>query len=195
LRQILANLLMPGASAEQQQALSTLQRSSASRQTAVRLWRTLQSVDISDLARGVRAPALVLHVSDDAPVPSDAGLQLASLIPHARHVAVTGKNHIVLEDEPAWAHLLAETQDFLFYETGPAAAGLLEAFARLTRCEREVLELTAQGLSNGEIAERLVITPKTVRNDLTRIYSEMQVNSRARAIVAAREAGFGRAPG
>jgi pimeloyl-ACP methyl ester carboxylesterase/DNA-binding CsgD family transcriptional regulator len=194
LRQILANLLMPGASPEQQQALSTLQRSSAYRQTAARLWRVLQSVDISDLARGVRAPTLVLHVSDDALVPADAGLQLASLIPHARHVAVTGKNHVLLEDEPAWPILLAEMQDFLSDETGPEAAAAQDVFAGLTPRERHILELIARGLSNAEIAERLVITPKTVRNHVSHIYTALGVNSRPRAVIAARDAGFGRGP-
>ena len=66
-----------------------------------------------------------------------------------------------------------------------------EAFPELTEREREVLELIAQGVSNPEIAERLVISPKTVRNHITNIFSKLQVADRAQAIIRARQAGFG----
>ena len=65
-------------------------------------------------------------------------------------------------------------------------------FADLTPRERDVLHLVAQGLSNDEIAERLFISSKTVRNHLTHIFSKMDVTRRAEAIVRARDAGFGR---
>jgi DNA-binding NarL/FixJ family response regulator len=66
-----------------------------------------------------------------------------------------------------------------------------EAFPELTDREREILELIAQGLKNPEIAERLVISPKTVRNHITNIFSKLQVADRAGAIIQAREAGLG----
>jgi DNA-binding NarL/FixJ family response regulator len=49
----------------------------------------------------------------------------------------------------------------------------------------------AQGLGNGQIAETLFISPKTVRNHVSRIFSKLDVSRRAEAIVQAREAGFG----
>lgn len=49
----------------------------------------------------------------------------------------------------------------------------------------------ARGLTNGQIADRLSISPKTVRNHVTRIFSKLDVSHRAEAIVQAREAGFG----
>ncbi len=66
-----------------------------------------------------------------------------------------------------------------------------EAFPELTDREREVLDLIAQGLNNSEIAERLVISPKTVRNHVSNIFSKLQVADRAQAIVRARRAGMG----
>ena len=66
-----------------------------------------------------------------------------------------------------------------------------QTFPELTAREREVLELIAQGYSNSEIAERLVISPKTVRNHITSIFSKLQVADRAQAIVCARDAGMG----
>jgi DNA-binding NarL/FixJ family response regulator len=65
------------------------------------------------------------------------------------------------------------------------------AFAELTEREREVLELIARGLTNSAIAERLVISPKTVRNYITEIFSKLQVADRAQAIIRARDAGLG----
>lgn len=65
------------------------------------------------------------------------------------------------------------------------------AFPELTAREREVLDLIAQGLSNPEIAARLYLSPKTVRNHVSNIFAKLQVADRARAIVRAREAGLG----
>jgi DNA-binding NarL/FixJ family response regulator len=65
-------------------------------------------------------------------------------------------------------------------------------FPELTEREREILDLIAAGLSNGAIADRLVLSPKTVRNNVSSIFSKLQVAGRAEAIVRAREAGFGR---
>jgi DNA-binding NarL/FixJ family response regulator len=61
----------------------------------------------------------------------------------------------------------------------------------LTQREQEIIELIAQGLSNTQISEQLFLSPKTVKNHITRIFSKMQVNTRAEAIVRARETGFG----
>jgi DNA-binding NarL/FixJ family response regulator len=63
------------------------------------------------------------------------------------------------------------------------------AFPELTERELEVLRLISQGLNNQEIAQKLVLSPKTVRNHITNIFSKLQVADRAQAIVRAREAG------
>ena len=66
-----------------------------------------------------------------------------------------------------------------------------QVFPELTEREREVLTLIAQGVSNKEIAERLVISSKTVSNHITNIFSKLQVADRAQAIIRARDAGLG----
>jgi len=63
-------------------------------------------------------------------------------------------------------------------------------FPELTEREREVLTLLAQGYTNPAIAERLVLSPKTVRNHVSTIFSKLQVAGRAEAIVRARDAGL-----
>ena len=65
------------------------------------------------------------------------------------------------------------------------------AFPELTDREREVLDLIAGGLNNTEIAQRLFLSGKTVRNHVSNIFSKLQVADRAQAIVRAREAGLG----
>ena len=56
----------------------------------------------------------------------------------------------------------------------------------------EVLDLIARGRSNTEIAGQLYLSPKTVRNHISSIFTKLQVADRAQAIVRAREAGLGR---
>jgi DNA-binding NarL/FixJ family response regulator len=63
-------------------------------------------------------------------------------------------------------------------------------FPELTERELEILRLIAQGLNNQEIARKLVLSHKTIRNHITSIFSKLQVADRAQAIVRAREAGF-----
>ena len=70
----------------------------------------------------------------------------------------------------------------------PAAASL---FPELTPRELEILRLVAQGLTNAAIAGHLFLSPKTVRNQVSTVFSKLQVASRSEAIVAARNAGLG----
>ncbi len=66
-----------------------------------------------------------------------------------------------------------------------------QAFPDLTEREHEILTLIAQGRSNTDIANQLVLSPNTVRNYVSSIFSKLQVADRAQAIVRAREAGMG----
>lgn len=65
-------------------------------------------------------------------------------------------------------------------------------FPELTGREREILDLMARGENNAEITQRLVISPHTVRNHISNIFSKLQVADRTEAILRAREAGLGR---
>ena len=65
-------------------------------------------------------------------------------------------------------------------------------FPELTAREHEVLDLIAAGRSNADVAETLVLSPKTVRNHVSAIFAKLQVAGRSEAIVRAREAGLGR---
>jgi RNA polymerase sigma factor (sigma-70 family) len=65
------------------------------------------------------------------------------------------------------------------------------AFPELSEREREILGLIARGKTNAEIAEELVVSPKTVSNHVSNIFSKLQVVDRAQAVLRAREAGLG----
>jgi DNA-binding NarL/FixJ family response regulator len=76
--------------------------------------------------------------------------------------------------------------------SAPKPASPEDAFPELSSREREVLDLIARGHSNAKIAARLFVSPKTVANHLSRIFTKLQVADRAHAIIRAREAGLGR---
>ena len=63
------------------------------------------------------------------------------------------------------------------------------AFPELTKSERDVLRLLAEGLQNAQIAERLYLAPKTVRNNVSSILTKLNVADRTEAALRAREAG------
>ena len=75
--------------------------------------------------------------------------------------------------------------------SAPRSAATSEAFPELTAREREVLDLIAGGRSNTEITRQLFLSPKTVRNHISNIFTKLRVADRAQAIVRAREAGLG----
>jgi len=75
--------------------------------------------------------------------------------------------------------------------SAPKPAALAEALPELTAREREVLDLIARHQTNPEIAKHLYLSPKTVRNHISNIFTKLQVADRAQAIIRAREAGLG----
>jgi DNA-binding NarL/FixJ family response regulator len=66
-----------------------------------------------------------------------------------------------------------------------------QAFSNLTDREYEILSLVAEGYTNNAIASRLYLSPKTVRNYVSSIFTKLGVSDRSQAIVQAREAGLG----
>ena len=183
-RQVFTTNFMPGATTEQQRSFSDMMRLSSPPETAVRIFRAFGEIEVSEEARAIRCPTLVAHARGDLRVPFEEGRHVASLIPGARFLPLDSDNHLLLDTEPAWRQLLEAMDAFL-----PSGGGA--QFPELTAREREVLGLIAQGFDNAQIAARLGLSEKTVRNHITRIFDKIQVENRSQAIVAARKAGLG----
>ena len=113
LRQMFTSRFIPEGTPEQVEWFNELQRKSTSAENAVRLRHAVLDFQVSDLLAKVTAPTLVMHCKGDAIVPFSEGSRLAAMIPGARFVPLEGKNHMILEHEPAWEHYLREVRNFL----------------------------------------------------------------------------------
>jgi DNA-binding NarL/FixJ family response regulator len=98
----------------------------------------------------------------------------------------------VAEGDAHFGPVIAERLRAFF--SAPKPPGTVGAFPDLTAREAEVLDLIARGKSNTDIARRLYLSPKTVRNHISSIFLKLRVADRAQAIVRAREAGMGQDP-
>jgi len=188
-RQFFTTKFIPDGTPEQHRWFDELMRTSTSPHNAAQFFRIHNDIDVTGPAAEVRCPTLVLHPDHDARVPFEEGRLIASLIPDACFVPLDSSNHILLEHEAAWRRWLDEVRSFLSARLpkGPA-------FASLTPREAELVELIAQGLDNAQIAARLALSEKTVRNHITSIFCKLEVETRSQAIVLARDAGLGRKP-
>ena len=121
-RLFFAAKFLPDGTPEQTRWFTELQRITTTPEIAVRLRTTAGNINVTDLAPQVRAPTLVLHATGDAAVPFEQGRLIAARIPGARFVSLEGRNHILLEDEPAWARFTDEVRRFLAEDTDLAGS-------------------------------------------------------------------------
>jgi len=112
-RQIFTSEFIPEATPEQMRWFNELQRISTSPDNAVRFQVEFGRIDVRDMLSRVKVPTIVLHAQGDQVVPFEEGRRVASKIPGARFVALEGKNHILLQDEPAWSRFLYEVRKFI----------------------------------------------------------------------------------
>jgi pimeloyl-ACP methyl ester carboxylesterase/DNA-binding CsgD family transcriptional regulator len=187
-RQVFTSRFIPEGTDEQKGWFNELCRKTTSPEIAARLLESRALIDVVDLLGEVRAPTLVLHSREDDVVPISEGHILAGGIPGAQFIELESKNHVLLENEPAWERFCSEVLEF----TGQAVPAHVDepAFDSLSPREREVLALITQGLGNAEIAERLAISEKTVRNHVSNLFDKLGVWTRAQAIVFAHDRGF-----
>jgi pimeloyl-ACP methyl ester carboxylesterase/DNA-binding winged helix-turn-helix (wHTH) protein len=112
-RQIFTSMFVPGGSPEQMQWLNDLQRNTTSPENAARIRGAMNDIDVADLLPRVTVPTLVLHCRDDAAVPFEEGRLMAAGIPGSRFVELEGRNHVILEGDPARQRFLDEMRSFL----------------------------------------------------------------------------------
>jgi len=188
-RQVFTSRFTPGGTEEQIGWYNDLCRKTLTADIAARLLESRASIDVTELLGKVKASTLVLHARGDVVVPIAEGHLLAAGIPGAQFVELDSNNHILQENEPAWKRFCDEVLEFMALKGGDTR-GEDPAFAALSPREREVLMLITQGLGNAQIAERLSISEKTVRNHVSNLFDKLGVWTRAQAIVFAHERGF-----
>ncbi|HEY5907515.1 MAG TPA: alpha/beta fold hydrolase [Vicinamibacteria bacterium] len=187
-RQIFTSRFIPDGTDEQIGWFNALCRKTTSPEIAGRLLEERAQIDVADLLPRIQAPTLVLHARQDNVTPFEEGRRLAAGIPGAQFVELDSRNHVLLENEPAWDRFREAVLDFVGIK---APSGEDPAFAELSARERDILALLTEGLGNAIIAERLALSEKTVRNHISKLFDKLGVGSRAQAIVFARDRGFG----
>lgn len=184
-RQVFTSRFVPDGTPEQVGWFNDLCLKTTTGEVVAALLSARAVVDATETLAHITAPTLVLHARNDEAIPIAEGRLLASGIAGAEFVELDSRNHVLLEAEPAWARFCEAVAAFLRPDRSLSAA-----FEALSARERQVLALLADGLSNTEIAERLAISEKTVRNHASNVFDKLGVWSRAQAIVFARDHGF-----
>ena len=142
------------------------------------------------LAHDPDARILILTMFDDD-VSLDAALRAGALgyvLKAAQPQVLLRALHGVAQGEAVFGPDVARRLSGLL--NGPS--GPSRPFPELSDREIEVLDLIAAGTKNADIARRLYVSPKTVRNHITNIFAKLHVDDRSEAIVRARDAGLGR---
>jgi len=184
---VLADIFLGDATSAEQERLARYQRDAASPETAAVLLELTYRNDVRTELAGVRAPTVVVHRRDDRAIPYRLGRELAAGIPAAKLVPLAGNAHFPWAgDSDAVARAL---RSVLVPDAPgpPSGAGLAVA---LSAREREVLVLVANGLSDQEIAEQLVVSPHTVHRHVANIRNKLGRTSRAAAVAEAARLGL-----
>ena len=187
-RRVFTTMMIPDASEKQMRWLDELHQRAVTARTAYASRKERVRADASHLLADLDVPTLVLHPRHERLTDFRHGRRLASGIPGARLVALESRNHILLEDEPAWPVFLAEVTEFLAPERAdePARPGP-DVRSVLSERELEVLGLAARGCDNTEIALRLVLSVRTVERHLHNTYGKLGLSgSSARTAAVAR---------
>lgn len=180
-REFFSSRFIPDSPPEVRAGMNEHQRHSCDGQRAAAILRGRALLDVRALAPRVKVPTLVLHCEGDRACPVALGHDIAAAIPGARFESLPSANHVPLGHEPAFARFCDATVDFV--------AGA-RRIPRLTPRERELAALVAQGLDNAQIAARLGVADKTVRNALSALYAKLGVDGRARAVALSRDLGL-----
>jgi len=184
----LADIFAPTLGPAERDEFVAYQRLAASARTAADLLQLTYEYDVRDELPQLDVPTLVVHRSRDRAIPVAAGREVAALVPGARLVTLDGDAHLPWHGSAD--DTLAAAAEFLGLPApapqAPAAGGIEELSDR----EREVLRLVAEGLSDADIAERLVLSSHTVHRHVANIRRKLGLRSRSAAAAAAARAGL-----
>jgi len=183
---MLADTFAPSGTRAERTSFASFQRNSASAEMAADLLELTFTTDVRETLAEVRVPTLIVHRRGDRAIRLGAGEQLAALIPDAELVVLDGDAHLPWQGD--LDDVLFAVAPFLGV-TPPARETPAEV-EELTLREREVLRLVAEGMSDGDIAERLVLSPHTVHRHVSNILRKLGLHSRAAAAAHAARAGL-----
>jgi pimeloyl-ACP methyl ester carboxylesterase len=177
---VLADVFIPGATPGERDEFVAFQRGAGSADLAARTLEATYGFSVEREASQIRSPTTVLHRRDDRAIPFELGRRLAAAIPNAVFVALDGADHLPWYGDAAAVvrAALDEAQIALPVDTDLSAR------------EVEILRLVAAGLSDAEIAERLVLSPHTVHRHVANIRTKLGLPSRAAAVAHAARIGL-----
>jgi pimeloyl-ACP methyl ester carboxylesterase/DNA-binding CsgD family transcriptional regulator len=191
---VLADVFMPSAEGRDRDAFVAFQREVASAEQAARSLDAVYSFDVTARLGDVTTPAVVLHRREDRAIPFELGRELAAELSEASLVALGGADHYPWfgdSDAVLRAALNALGADgAAAVENKPKTDPAPTNGQDLTPRETEILALVASGLSDREIAERLVLSPHTVHRHVANVRTKLGLPTRAAAVAAATKRGL-----
>jgi DNA-binding CsgD family transcriptional regulator/pimeloyl-ACP methyl ester carboxylesterase len=198
----LADVFIPSATAAEREEFVEFQRGASSAERAAASLAAVYGIDVTDRLAAAPPGAVVLHRRHDRAIPFELGRELAAGLPDATFVALEGDDHFPWFGDPG--PLLEASLTALGVEADaatlpgrapeaprtPAPAADAVADDDLTKRETEVLALIAAGLSDREIADRLVLSPHTVHRHVANVRTKLGLPTRAAAVAEAARRGL-----
>lgn len=169
----IAALATPGCESGDTEAFAALMRASATPEMTVALQDAADAYDVTDMLDRISTPTLVLNRWGDPFVSPEAARRLAGRIPGAVLDLVDGEAHV---------HLVGDVAVLAERITAFTRGAHRRASAQLSAREAEVLQLVADGLTNAEVARRLVLSVRTVERHLLNSYAKLGVRGRTEAV-------------
>jgi pimeloyl-ACP methyl ester carboxylesterase/DNA-binding CsgD family transcriptional regulator len=184
---VLVDIFTPSASASRRGAMAAYQRAAATPEAASELLCAVYEYDARTALAAMSVPTLVVHRERDRAIPLRAGQEVAGLVTGAELVVVSGDAHLPWDGDMSGS--IRAIAPFLGLAQ-PAMGTSLDGIGELSEREREVLRLVADGLSDSDIAERLVLSPHTVHRHVANVRRKLGLRSRSAAAAAAARAGL-----
>jgi pimeloyl-ACP methyl ester carboxylesterase len=183
---LLADIFLGETNSVEQERLARYQRAAASPETAATLLEVIYHNDVRPELARVNAPTLVVHRRGDRAIPYSLGRELAATIPGATLIPLEGSAHFPWIGD--WQSVARALRSALASQAPARLDG--EPAVLLSAREREVLALVANGLSDQEIAEQLVLSYHTVHRHVANIRHKLGRGSRTAAVAEAARLGL-----